>query len=147
MKSDKGRIIYRIFSLIILFTIMIFIFRLSHESANDSSQTSGFLTRFMSLLFGADIPDGLIRAIAHIIEFGALGFFMNNAFFAFKGKGYIKGPLILSFIYCFSDEIHQYFIPGRAFQLIDLLLDSAGIIIGVVLFYLITKINIKRKKK
>lgn len=140
MKTRTGRVIYRIFSLSILFTIMFLIFLLSHQSADDSSQTSGFLTRLISLLLGANVPDGLIRATAHFIEYGALGFLMNNAFFSFKKKGYIALPALLSIIYGISDEIHQYFIPGRAFQLIDILLDSVGVIAGVLVFYLIAKI-------
>ena len=33
----------------------------------------------------------------------------------------------LSFGYAISDELHQHFIPGRTFQLIDLAGDVAGI--------------------
>lgn len=144
MKTDKRRIIYRILSLVILFIIMTFIFLLSHQTANDSSQTSGWLTRLISALLGSNIPDGLIRTIAHFIEFGALGFFMNNAFFSFKEKGYILLPVLLSFLYCITDEIHQLFIPGRAFQITDLLVDFIGVFAGVIIFYFLTTIHKKK---
>lgn len=144
MKTDKRRIIYRILSLVILFIIMLFVFLLSHQTADDSSQTSGQLTSFLSLIFGENIPDGLIRTIAHFIEFGALGFFMNNAFFAFKEKGYIFLPVLFSFLYCVTDEIHQLFIPGRAFQFTDLLVDFIGVFAGVIVFYFFTTMHKKK---
>ena len=147
MKTNKKLIAYRALSLVILFIIMLFIFLLSHQTADNSSQTSGWLTRLISFLLKEDIPDGLIRTIAHFIEFGALGFFMNNAFFAFKEKGYILLPVTLSFLYCVSDEVHQLFIPGRAFQISDLLVDFIGVFAGVILFYLIASTFKKHSQK
>ena len=49
--------------------------------------------------------------------------------------------IILCIIYATSDEIHQLFVPGRACQLRDILIDSIGSITGVYLYKLInTKI-------
>jgi VanZ family protein len=40
-----------------------------------------------------------------------------------------------SILYALSDETHQLFVPGRAFQLEDLALDLSGILIGLGLFW------------
>ena len=47
--------------------------------------------------------------------------------------------LIVSVLYGISDEVHQYFVPGRMFSLIDILTDLMGIIIGVILYRRIKK--------
>ena len=41
--------------------------------------------------------------------------------------------------YAAGDEIHQVFVPGRAFMVTDILIDSGGILVGVLLAALIFK--------
>jgi len=36
--------------------------------------------------------------------------------------------------YALSDEIHQLFVPGRAFQVFDLFIDFLGSLFGVFLY-------------
>jgi VanZ family protein len=40
----------------------------------------------------------------------------------------------LSALYALSDEIHQHFVPRRAFELSDLALDFAGSALGIITF-------------
>jgi VanZ family protein len=40
----------------------------------------------------------------------------------------------ISGLYALSDEIHQHFVPGRAFEWSDLALDLGGSVLGVVAF-------------
>jgi VanZ family protein len=47
--------------------------------------------------------------------------------------------IVFSILYAFSDELHQLLVPGRSFQLIDLLIDFLGIITGTFLFNKIMK--------
>jgi len=42
--------------------------------------------------------------------------------------------LLLAMAFALSDEIHQRFVPGRAFQVIDLFIDLLGILFGVLLY-------------
>lgn len=44
-------------------------------------------------------------------------------------KGLI--PLLIGFLYAVSDEIHQHFVPGRAMQARDVLIDTAGVLLGI----------------
>ena len=44
--------------------------------------------------------------------------------------------------YAASDELHQFFVPGRSGEFLDVLLDSAGVAVGVALLWLLLR---KRK--
>jgi len=44
---------------------------------------------------------------------------------------------LLSFLYACSDEFHQTFVPGRAGQFKDVLIDTAGALIGLIVVTLI----------
>ena len=45
-----------------------------------------------------------------------------------------------SIMYAISDEVHQYFVPGRFATLTDLIFDTSGIIIGLFCIYIYKKI-------
>jgi VanZ family protein len=42
--------------------------------------------------------------------------------------------ILISMLFALSDEIHQLFVPGRAFQVVDLLIDLLGVLCGVYLY-------------
>ena len=46
---------------------------------------------------------------------------------------------VFSCIYASSDEIHQLFVPGRAGQVRDVLIDTSGAVAGILLAILIRK--------
>ena len=48
-------------------------------------------------------------------------------------------PLIIAVLYGLSDETHQIFVPGRYFDLADLLADACGIYLGCISYLLIRK--------
>lgn len=48
--------------------------------------------------------------------------------------------LIIGVTYAASDEMHQLFVPGRSGKLADILIDSLGIITGIIFFLLIIKV-------
>jgi VanZ family protein len=45
--------------------------------------------------------------------------------------------LFTGFIYACTDEFHQYFIPGRGPSFRDVLVDTSGVVLGVVLLWVI----------
>jgi len=51
------------------------------------------------------------------------------AFVASRKKAMVTAAA-LGAVCALADEIHQIFVPGRAFQLTDLMIDAAGICIG-----------------
>ena len=136
---------YRVVSIILLVAVMVTIFCLSAQDSTDSAEVSGSVVSWLYELFKIDLPDGTVRTIAHCCEFAALGFLMINAIRSFKESFNPVLSVIISFGYAITDEIHQLYVPGRAFQLIDLTVDLLGITLGTIAFIILVKL-IKNKK-
>jgi VanZ family protein len=92
--------------------------------------------------------DSLVEILGqngHVLEYTILGFL------AYRSIAITTGPrpvtllvtlaVVLCFFYGLSDEIHQAFIPFRAFQLSDLILDSIGGLSGSLVASLVYKNN------
>ena len=81
-----------------------------------------------------------IRKAAHFSAFAVLGVLTASA--VSRHTASLKLTAVLSeaicVLYAVSDEIHQYFVPGRACRLFDIGVDSAG----CTLFILITLVII-----
>ena len=159
MKITESKI-YRFLSIIPVLAVMVTIFYLSAQTGEESAETSGGLMDFVLSLFFkntlmnefvSDLVHEFIRSLAHFAEYTLLGLLMYNAVNAFSIKRAPVVSVALSFIYALSDEIHQYFVPERSFQLIDLAVDLGGIILGTVIiflfFKLINRISLKNKKE
>ena len=80
-----------------------------------------------------------------------LGFFsfsyLSSLFIGNNNIKDLKKTGILSFlfsvIYAFSDEFHQTFVPGRDGNIVDVLIDSSGALVGIlvscIVYFLIMK--------
>ena len=147
MEYSKGRKIYIIISAVALLAVLITIFVLSAQNGEESSSTSGFFTKLIEAISGQPANEAIIRTLAHFCEFAGLGFLMCNFLFALKNKLRPFLSIIFSIIYAATDEIHQYFVPGRACQLSDLTVDTCGIVFAVVVFCIIIYIISKNKYK
>ena len=135
-----GRKIYRIFSVIAVAAIMITIFILSAQDSEESTETSGFFVELLKFIFRKDISHSLVRTAAHFCEYAGLGFFMCNVLYSFKDRLKPVVSALFSWGYAWTDEIHQIFVDGRAFQLSDLAVDLGGVILGTLVFTIIIKI-------
>ena len=145
MNYSKGRKIYIIISAIILLGVMATIFILSAQNDTESSSTSSWVVELLTSIFGTVPNENTIRTIAHFCEFAGLGFVLCNFIFSLKNKILPILSILLSSGYALTDEIHQFFVPGRACQLIDWCVDTSGTILGVAVFCCIILI-IKHKK-
>lgn len=137
----KKRIIYGIF--IILWMIIIFYF--SSQNGVESQSTSDIFTKkIMSFLKISDtriieqtqeIISFIVRKSAHFLIYFLGGFFiygfMNT--YKFPKKKTIYYSILFGFIYSITDEIHQYFVPGRSMQIRDVFIDTFGVILMVLL--------------
>jgi VanZ family protein len=76
--------------------------------------------------------------VLHFIAYALLGALFLRAFKTSRIKNNVKLMLILSILlsslYGISDEIHQYFVPYRSADLMDVLADILGGIIGVYIY-------------
>lgn len=72
--------------------------------------------------------------ILHVGEFGLLSMTMMLGFYP-QIKSYIL--LIITVLYAISDEIHQYFVPTRYFDVLDIFCNIIGSIIGIFVYLLL----------
>ena len=54
--------------------------------------------------------------------------------------------MIFGFVIALTDEIIQIFVPGRAFQLFDILIDVLGVLTGVIIGSIIMGLMAKKTK-
>lgn len=83
-----------------------------------------------------------LNSLMHICEFGLLTFLIFFGFFPRVKPIYL---LTISFFYAFLDEIHQYFVPYRYFDIYDLIIDFVGVILGFLSYLLAKKLYISFK--
>jgi len=75
----------------------------------------------------------LILKSFHLIEYAILAIFI---YFAIN---HFRLSLLISYLYALSDELHQFFTPGRTSKFTDTLIDLVGIIIGFLIYDQIIK--------
>ena len=83
----------------------------------------------------AEKVDYPVRKTAHAMEYAVLGLLTAGAYIR-RGTSIRKGILVpwgIAALYAASDEFHQLFVPGRSGQVSDVVLDSAGVLAGVLL--------------
>lgn len=142
------RKIYISVSWILVIICMGIIFSLSAQNGEESTELShSFVMAFFERL-GLTINEGFLRNCAHCLEFMGLSVLIFNAVYAtFEAK---LTPIIAfagTVLYAITDEIHQIFVPDRAFQLSDILVDSTGALIGVIASLIILKIILTIKER
>lgn len=143
----------KVASVFLLIVWLLLIFGLSHENGDASSRTSEEVVRFFVQIL-TDIEDDSeemqrrvekysfpVRKLAHFTEYFILGVIVLNCFASFNVR---KRILLYTSVFCIVvailDEYHQSFIDGRGGNIVDVLLDSSGSLIGcyvVARFYLL----------
>lgn len=126
---------------------MIGIFYLSSRSSDESTVDSSFVTRVLCFILGImeyadnELLNHLVRKFAHASEFCALAVFGLQ--FLIKDFGKVKKECFMAWgfatAYAITDELHQLFVPGRACQIKDVIIDSTGAGFGVLMTILIVE--------
>lgn len=142
------RKIYVSVSWILVAVCMGIIFSLSAQNGEESSDLSGSFMMAILEWLKLDIDEGFLRTCAHCLEFMGLSLLIFNATYSTWETKFT--PLIAfaeTVFYAITDEIHQIFVPDRAFQLSDILVDSTGALIGVAVSFIILKIILTIKER
>lgn len=148
---SKGQIVFAVLTM----AVMVCIFLFSCENSNESSETSGFFVRLITKIFYNNFDNmgdymqteiynqisHIIRKTAHFSIYMALGLFSSltvgrRKLISLKSMGVVG----FCFIYACSDELHQYFVPGRACMFTDVLIDTCGSITGLIISAILMKI-------
>jgi len=159
----------RFISLLCVIVVMVIIFLFSAQSAEESSELSGqfveiiikiFIPDYnnLSLLQQQEINDKIgfvIRKAAHFTEFSLLGFFLmlhlstiRLIFGKIKNKTFFLFCISWFFgtFYAVTDEIHQSFVSGRYSSIKDVLIDSSGVLFGIMILIIFLPIFIQKLK-
>ena len=89
-----------------------------------------------------------IRKLAHFTEYFILGLLvisLISEYTIINRKSIIIG-IIICMLYAISDELHQLFTSGRSARIFDVLVDTSGSTISI-LIYTIFKNKLLRRKK
>lgn len=127
----------KIFPWLLVGIWMAIIFYLSHQPATSSNKLSSGITEWIigmvegvlpNLNFDLRALNHIIRKNAHFIAYFILGLLVVNA----KKRIYLA--FLICVLYAISDEFHQLFVPGRAGQIKDVFIDSAGALTGILVY-------------
>ncbi len=143
--------------------VMIFIFLMSAKVASESQKISGGTLRVilgffyngfdgMSVSAQEEVIESyqfIIRKTAHFSIYALLGVFTCCAVSCHTANTTIRFclPMAISSFYAATDELHQYFVPGRSCELRDITIDSLGALCGIIFVFLIFAILQRRKRK
>ena len=137
--------------LVFIIVWMIVIFLFSNQPANKSGELSnGLIDKTIVKVY--EIFNGKVseeqrvsiikkysypvRKMAHFTVYFILGLLCFSYFKDFT-KHYVIYSILLCFLYACSDEFHQYFVDGRYASFLDVLIDTFGAIISIIIYRLI----------
>ena len=128
------------------------IWQFSLTPADASSATSGAVWAFLNDTLAAmnvsfRFTPIMVRKIAHFTEFFVLGVLVCSALLAHRVPCRVPFAIACAVAVATVDECIQLFVPGRAAAVTDVLLDSAGALVGVLAFWGIWRLVIYIKKK
>ena len=90
-----------------------------------------------------------VRKAAHMTEYAILGL-LSFAFYRGilkKEKRQFLAALLTAAVYAATDEFHQYFIPGRSAEVMDVCIDTLGASIGLAILFFTLKVVRKHCQK
>ncbi len=92
---------------------------------------------------GVKLGTNLRAVLYHILAYFFLALFLNFSLVKGKNIKFIFIAILITLMYGITDEIHQYFVPGRNASISDVGINFAGIALAS-LFYLVS-IEFRRK--
>ncbi len=152
----KRKIVFRILFLILLITTFVIIFWFSSQNGDESGKMSkGLINILLNIFFSKssnkeeiiNILHPIIRKLAHFTIFTLVGIWSMSLLetFNLSKKNKILISVLIGFLYACSDEIHQRFISDRFASPIDVLIDTCGVVFGIIIVIIIIKAVNKRK--
>lgn len=144
------------FILVLLWMVMIFYF--SSQQGEGSGNTSKKVCEIIVDII--DIRDKytevekdelvktiepVIRKIAHYTIYAIGGILISNCVCQYtnKEKVLIGISTMAGVLYAISDEIHQLMVSGRSGNIKDVIIDSLGVITGIIFFLLLKEMKTK----
>ena len=162
MENKMKKNIERIILLILLLGTMTIIFGFSSQDGKESGNISKKITEQIVKRIPQiqekeqeekeiiiNKKEKVIRKIAHFSIYTVVGILVMAfiSTYQIKEKDRIIISTIIGIIYACSDEIHQSFVPGRSPMITDVMIDTMGVILGILLITTIKLIIQKYQEK
>jgi VanZ family protein len=104
----------------------------------------GLIFFFSSLPDPGGPPGGISDKTAHLLIYGALGAALMRAVAGGRSAAMTLPKIllvgVLGTLYGLSDEIHQYFVPPRTPDLLDVVADAAGTFAGAIVMTVVARL-------
>lgn len=154
--------IIRIVLFILILTTFITIFRFSSQDGQTSSSLSKEVTEKVTKRINKiqnleeterknvfSRIEKIIRKIAHFSLYTIVGILLMSLACTYEFTEFKRGGIsfLIGLMYACLDELHQFFISERSAQITDVMIDSMGVLFGILLVMLIYKIYTSRKEK
>ena len=151
MKKFDKNVQKKILKIILIVIWMITVFIFSGQKGTESGNTSRkFTIEIIRILTGKNIAlddpfiEGIqlvIRKLAHFSVYAIGGFLIMS--YAYTTEKTQKEKILYSIAfgggYAITDELHQFFIPERSARVLDVIIDTAGVIAGVLMYIVMMK--------
>lgn len=146
MKKFDKKTQIKIFNILLIIIWMMAIFTFSGQQGTESGGTSRkFTVAIIQIITGKSLElddpfieeiQLFIRKMAHFSIYAFGGFLIMN--YTYTTEKTIKQKILHSIAfgagYAITDELHQFFVPGRSAKILDVGIDSAGVITGVFIY-------------
>lgn len=159
MRKSKKTALKFLWAAVIIWMAVIFFF--SAQSGEESFKLSGGISeRLINLLIPliqrlnwdtakfAALFESALRILAHGAIFFVLGVLLALTMQCYNISMFKRFlfSFSVSVAYAVSDEIHQIFVPGRAFEFFDIAVDSLGALVGILLVMAVFYNKFKKRK-
>ena len=139
-------------SYILLLSWTAVIFLLSnegHDISSGRSDTFVYALQSAGITWQVDLLTFLVRKSAHISAYFILGILLFNLLkeYGLGVKKIIFISIAIAMLYACTDELHQMFVPGRSGEVRDVLIDTAGAAVGVVVYAALSSRFYKKSEK
>ena len=155
MKLTKQGKLGKVLSIILFIFWLSLIFFFSNQNGELSSQSSSLVVNIVNStlqLFNPKIDISIypiatfiIRKLAHMFLYFILYLITYYMMYQFKIEKRKSLALLFCFFYAITDEVHQLFINERSGQITDVLIDTSGSLIALLLIFTLN--HLKKNKK
>lgn len=154
-KNDKNQQI-KIIKIILIVIWMVVIFSFSNQGGTKSSNTSQKVTKVIIDMVGNDSKaqneqfianlEKVIRKLAHYSIYTVGGILIMSYSYTLDKprRQQVCGSLIFGTFYAVTDELHQFFVPGRSARFFDIGIDTLGVLTGIAIYMMIKNLKIKQ---
>jgi len=144
MQAKQGELsrnmlpVFRVLFTLCLIATVLFIFSNSAQWGEVSGGRSQAVTQWLSkvmdkLGLSFSFSEHLVRKLAHFAEYALLGFWLVLTLRVYTRRflAHISWPLFFGLLVPVLDESFQLLIPGRSGQVLDIVIDFAGVLGGL----------------